>query len=84
MHRQYTDVIFYKVTGDSSAAASSLMKREGVRAVPSFHFWKNGERVEVVNGANIGTKLISRIHETRFACRRRRCDLERTKVFVTL
>jgi len=29
------------------------MKREGVRAVPSFHFWKNGERVDIVNGANI-------------------------------
>mmetsp|Transcript_1132 Transcript_1132/g.2839 ORF Transcript_1132/g.2839 Transcript_1132/m.2839 type:complete len:138 (-) Transcript_1132:375-788(-) len=50
---EYTDAIFYKVTGDASADASSLMKREGVRAVPSFHFWKNGERVEVVNGANI-------------------------------
>ena len=50
---EYTDAIFYKVIGDSSAEASSLMKREGVRAVPSFHFWKNGEKVDVVNGANI-------------------------------
>jgi len=50
---EYTDAIFYKVVGDSSADASSLMKREGVRAVPSFHFWKNGEKVDVVNGANI-------------------------------
>jgi len=41
------------VTGDASADASALMKREGVRAVPSFHFWKNGEKVDVVNGANI-------------------------------
>ncbi|KAJ8599438.1 hypothetical protein CTAYLR_008002 [Chrysophaeum taylorii] len=53
LSEEYTDTLFYKVTGDSSADASSLMKREGVRAVPSFHFWKNGERVEVVNGANI-------------------------------
>ena len=50
---EYPSAIFYKVTGDSSSDASSLMKREGVRAVPSFHFWKNGERVDVVNGANI-------------------------------
>lgn len=53
MSEEYTDAIFYKVIGDSSAEASSLMKREGVRAVPSFHFWKNGEKVDVVNGANI-------------------------------
>jgi len=28
------------------------MKREGVRSVPSFHYFVNGKRVEVVNGAN--------------------------------
>uniref|UniRef100_A0A7S3JVJ8 Thioredoxin domain-containing protein n=1 Tax=Aureoumbra lagunensis TaxID=44058 RepID=A0A7S3JVJ8_9STRA len=54
LSEKYTDsALFYKVTGDASADASALMKREGVRAVPSFHFWKNGERVDVVNGANI-------------------------------
>jgi len=31
---------------------SKLMKREGVRSVPSFHFWVNNEKVDVVNGAN--------------------------------
>ena len=31
---------------------SKLMKREGVRSVPSFHFWVNSEKVDVVNGAN--------------------------------
>jgi len=40
------------VIGDSSADASKLMKREGVRSVPSFHYYKNGNKVEVVNGAN--------------------------------
>jgi len=28
------------------------MKREGVRSVPSFHYFVNGVKVEVVNGAN--------------------------------
>lgn len=28
------------------------MKREGVRSVPSFHYFKEGEKVDVVNGAN--------------------------------
>ena len=40
------------VIGDASPEASKLMKREGVRSVPSFHYFKNGEKVDVVNGAN--------------------------------
>ncbi|CAM9942616.1 unnamed protein product, partial [Choristocarpus tenellus] len=42
-----------KVIGDSTNDASKLMKREGVRSVPSFHFWKGGKKVDFVNGANI-------------------------------
>mmetsp|Transcript_25537 Transcript_25537/g.78561 ORF Transcript_25537/g.78561 Transcript_25537/m.78561 type:complete len:140 (-) Transcript_25537:236-655(-) len=64
LSEEYPSAIFYKVTGDSSKDASSLMKREGVRAVPSFHFWKNGEKVDVVNGANIDavtTALVNNI-----------------------
>ena len=38
--------------GDASPDASKLMKREGVRSVPSFHYFKNGEKIDVVNGAN--------------------------------
>jgi thioredoxin 1 len=47
------NVKFLKVIGDSSPAASKLMKREGVRSVPSFHYWKNGGKVDQVNGANL-------------------------------
>ena len=39
------DTVFLKVVGDSSPDASKLMKREGVRSVPSFHYWKNGAKV---------------------------------------
>mmetsp|Transcript_16447 Transcript_16447/g.47638 ORF Transcript_16447/g.47638 Transcript_16447/m.47638 type:complete len:145 (-) Transcript_16447:77-511(-) len=49
---KYTDAVFLKVIGDASPDASKLMKREGVRSVPSFHYFKNGEKVDVVNGAN--------------------------------
>ena len=49
---KYSDSIFIKVIGDASPDASKLMKREGVRSVPSFHYFKNGEKVDVVNGAN--------------------------------
>jgi len=37
--------VFLKVVGDSSPEASKLMKREGVRSVPSFHYWKDGAKV---------------------------------------
>ena len=49
---KYSDAVFCKVIGDSSPEASKLMKREGVRSVPSFHYFKDGEKVDVVNGAN--------------------------------
>mmetsp|Transcript_18266 Transcript_18266/g.21939 ORF Transcript_18266/g.21939 Transcript_18266/m.21939 type:complete len:152 (+) Transcript_18266:115-570(+) len=49
---KYTDAIFLKVIGDSSAEASKLMKQEGVRSVPSFHYFINGEKKDVINGAN--------------------------------
>ena len=51
---QYNDVVFLKCIGDTSAEASQLMKREGVRSVPAFHvFDKSGERVDTINGARI-------------------------------
>lgn len=49
---KYPQAVFIKVIGDASPEASVLMKREGVRSVPSFHYFKNGEKVDVVNGAN--------------------------------
>jgi thioredoxin 1 len=50
---KFANVIFLKCIGDASTEASALMKREGVRSVPTFHMWKAGARVEVVNGARI-------------------------------
>ena len=49
---KYPDAVFLKVIGDASPEASKLMKREGVRSVPSFHYFVDGEKVDVVNGAN--------------------------------
>jgi thioredoxin 1 len=53
LSEKYTDVAFLKCFGDSSSEANLLMKREGIRAVPAFHFWKNGSKQEVINGARI-------------------------------
>jgi thioredoxin 1 len=49
---KYPDAVFLKVIGDATTTASELMKREGVKSVPSFHYFKGGEKVDVVNGAN--------------------------------
>lgn len=53
LSEKYPKVTFLKCIGDSSADASALMKREGVRSVPTFHFWKNGVKLDAVNGARI-------------------------------
>lgn len=50
---EHPSVVFCKVMGDADADSSTLMKREGIRAVPAFHFWKAGERVDEVTGAKI-------------------------------
>jgi thioredoxin 1 len=52
LSEKYSDAVFMKVIGDASPEASKLMKREGVRSVPSFHYFMNGSKVDVVNGAN--------------------------------
>lgn len=51
MSNKHTDVVFVKVMGDQTAEASELMKREGIRAVPAFHFWKKSERIHEFVGA---------------------------------
>jgi len=47
----YKNVAFLKVMGDSSPEADKLMRSQGVRALPSFHFWKNKKQVDSVSGA---------------------------------
>jgi thioredoxin 1 len=51
MSEKYTDVVFVKVMGDATSETGELMKREGIRAVPAFHFWKEKKRVLDFTGA---------------------------------
>lgn len=51
MSEKYHGVLFMKCLGDEDPETSAVLKREGVRTVPSFHFWKNGKRREVITGA---------------------------------
>lgn len=47
----YPGVVFLKVVGDRTAETNVMMKQAGIRSVPSFHFYKRGERVLSVSGA---------------------------------
>jgi len=48
---KYTNVVFLKVMGDSTPAADKLMRSQGVRALPSFHFWKDNKQIDSISGA---------------------------------
>merc|ERR1719149_526394 len=52
---QCKNVAFLKVMGDSSPEADKLMRSQGVRALPSFHFWKGSKQVDSISGAKAQT-----------------------------
>ena len=51
LSEKYEDVVFVKVMGDETEEARELMRREGITAVPAFHFWKNNEKVKFFTGS---------------------------------
>mmetsp|Transcript_33692 Transcript_33692/g.106121 ORF Transcript_33692/g.106121 Transcript_33692/m.106121 type:complete len:162 (+) Transcript_33692:22-507(+) len=54
MSEKYTNVKFLKVMGDASPEADQLMRSQGVRALPSFHFWKGNKKLECgISGAKV-------------------------------
>jgi thioredoxin 1 len=50
---EYPDVMFLKINGDTSADTRALMRKWGVRAVPNFRFFRNGELVHSHTGAKL-------------------------------
>ena len=46
-------VDFFKVDADKSKEALKLMKTQGIRAVPTFHIWFKGEKIDTISGARI-------------------------------
>lgn len=46
-----TDIVFLKIFGDFNQETRALMREWGVRAVPSFRFYKNGELIHSHSGA---------------------------------
>ena len=47
LSEKYPGVAFYKCVGDLSLDGGALMKAQGVRSVPAFHFWKDGSKVSL-------------------------------------
>jgi thioredoxin 1 len=52
MSKEYPGAIFVKVDVD---AMSSISQECGIRAMPTFHMYKNGEKVDELVGANVDT-----------------------------
>jgi thioredoxin 1 len=50
LSQQYPNVKFYKVDVDLSI---DIAEQEGISAMPTFVFYKNGSRVDTVVGANL-------------------------------
>ena len=51
LSEELTDVTFCKIMGDHDADTRALMKEWGVRVVPLFLLFRNGERVGEWSGA---------------------------------
>ena len=47
---KYTNVIFVKVDVD---AQDTIAQQCGIRAMPTFHFYKDGKKVDELMGANV-------------------------------
>eukprot|EP00250_Pteridium_aquilinum_P008465 c17969_g1_i1 orf=466-1050(-) len=52
MSKEYPDVLFLKIMGDLNSGTRALMRKWGVRAVPNFRFFRNGELIHSHSGAN--------------------------------
>lgn len=50
MSKEYSNAIFVKVDVD---AQDKIAQRCGIRAMPTFHFYKGGEKVDEMMGANV-------------------------------
>jgi thioredoxin 1 len=51
---KYRDKVeFYKIDADSSKEALVVMRANGIKTVPTFHIWRNQEKIDTIIGAHI-------------------------------
>ena len=54
MAKKYMDSVdFFKVDADSSKECLALLKKQGIKSVPTFHVYVGSAKVDVIKGANI-------------------------------
>eukprot|EP00244_Chara_vulgaris_P005880 TRINITY_DN225_c0_g1_i1.p1 TRINITY_DN225_c0_g1~~TRINITY_DN225_c0_g1_i1.p1 ORF type:complete len:269 (-),score=21.83 TRINITY_DN225_c0_g1_i1:248-1009(-) len=51
MSEEYTDAVFLKIEGDHDTNTRALMREWGVKSVPCFRFFRNGEMIHTHTGA---------------------------------
>lgn len=68
--KKYSEKVrFYKVDADSSSEAKNVLKSNLIKAVPTFHLWFQGEKIESFEGAAIDdldyaiSDLLEKIHK---------------------
>lgn len=52
-NKYYETVDFYKVDADSSKECLALLKKQGIKSVPTFHVFVGSAKVDTIKGANI-------------------------------
>lgn len=52
MSKEYPDALFLKIMGDLNSGTRALMRKWGIRAVPNFRFFRNGELIHSHTGAS--------------------------------
>lgn len=52
MSKEYPNAVFLKIMGDLNSGTRALMRKWGVRAVPNFRFFRNGELIHSHSGAS--------------------------------
>ena len=53
MSKEFANAIFVKVDVDEQEKIAQMC---GIRAMPTFHFFKDGKKVDDLTGANIGAQ----------------------------
>jgi len=45
--------VFAKVDADSSPEAKGVLKKQGIKSVPTFQLWLDGNKIDTIQGAHI-------------------------------
>ena len=49
----HNKALFYNIDADQGSSSLEILKSNNIRAVPTFHVWRRGKRVDSVQGAHV-------------------------------